>query len=491
MDVTQTIKNFVTIAIKHGGWTELDRIYLENKVLALIGENELRPTLPNREDDTPAIDLVATLVKQAINNQPEKLPDLVEAQLMDLMTPPPSVLNALFAQHYDKSPEEATDYFYALSQENNYIKTRDIAKNIAYKTPTEYGKLEITINLSKPEKDPKAIAAEKNAPASNYPKCLLCMENEGYLGRLNHPARSNHRLIRLNLDNQSWGFQYSPYAYYNEHSIFLTEHHQPMKIGQQTFENLLRIVTVFPHYFVGSNADLPIVGGSILSHEHYQGGRHDFPMAKAPIQKKFKLLGFPDVEAGIVKWPMSVIRLTSNNQLSLAKSAAFVLSAWQNYSHPELEINSHSADGTPHHTVTPIARKTGDSFELDIVLRDNNVSKEHPDGIFHPHQDVHHIKKENIGLIEVMGLAVLPPRLKEELADVENYLLGKTNTTAPYHLDWANKLKETHTFTTENVTSIVQEAVGKVFLRVLEDSGVFKQNEQGQKGFDSFIKTLS
>ena len=492
MTLTNTIKNFVTIAIQHGGWTELDRIYLENRVLALLGLDTLEDEETHSKLSQTAVELVDELVMASPNAETANAKELLAAQLMDLITPPPSVINAFFAKYYDKDPKLATDYFYELSKMNDYIKTRDIEKNIAFKTATEYGDLEITINLSKPEKDPKQIAAEKEAPSGGYPKCLLCMENEGYRGRINHPARSNHRIIRLNLDNQAWGLQYSPYAYYNEHCIFLSAEHRPMKINRQLFENLLRIVEIFPHYFVGSNADLPIVGGSILSHDHYQGGKHTFPMAVAPLIKSFDLLGFPTVKAGIVKWPMSVIRLESPNKTDLVRSAEFILAAWKEYSDPSLEIQAYSIDGTPHHTVTPIARMTeSGSYQLDLVLRDNNVSDEHPDGIFHPHKQLHHIKKENIGLIEVMGLAILPPRLKQELDDVKGYLLDENHPVAKRHLDWANQLKNDHTITSKNVNEIVEEGVGKVFLNVLNDAGVFKQTESGLAGFDRFIQLLS
>ncbi|MGX7030190.1 UDP-glucose--hexose-1-phosphate uridylyltransferase [Vagococcus zengguangii] len=491
MTLTNTIKHFVTIAIQHGGWTELDRIYLENRVLALIGLDTLSEDEALAETNATAIELVDDLVAAAPHAQTANEMELLASQLMDLITPPPSVINAFFAKYYDKEPKLATDYFYELSKINDYIKTRDIAKNVEFHTPTDYGDLEITINLSKPEKDPKQIAAEKNAPAGGYPKCLLCMENEGYRGRINHPARSNHRIIRLNLDNQAWGLQYSPYAYYNEHCIFLSDEHRPMKIDRQLFENLLRIVEIFPHYFVGSNADLPIVGGSILSHDHYQGGRHEFPMAKAPLIKTFDLLGFPTVKAGIVKWPMSVIRLESNNKQDLVRSAEFILAAWKQYSAPSLDIIAFSEDGTPHHTVTPIARMKEQVYQLDLVLRDNNVSEEHPDGIFHPHKELHHIKKENIGLIEVMGLAILPPRLKHELDEVKAYLLDDQQPIADYHRTWAEKLKATEEITEKNVSNIVEQGVGKVFLKVLEDAGVFKQTETGLAGFERFIQTLS
>jgi UDPglucose--hexose-1-phosphate uridylyltransferase len=415
---------------------------------------------------------------------------MIEAQLMDLMTPPPSVVNAYFAQYYSKDPVQATDYFFKLSKDNDYIKTREIARNIIFPVKTEYGELEITINLSKPEKDPKQIAAERQLKQVNYPDCMLCMENEGYKGRMNYPARTNHRIIRMNLDGESWGFQYSPYAYYNEHCIILSEEHRPMKITKATFRRLLKIIEVLPHYFVGSNADLPIVGGSILSHDHYQGGRHTFPMAVAEIERNFELKDFPNVKAGIVKWPMSVIRLQGKNQEDLIEASQLIFEKWQNYSDEALQIVAKTAEGTPHHTITPIARRKDDLFEMDLVLRDNNVSEEFPDGIFHPHPDVQHIKKENIGLIEVMGLAVLPPRLEPELKEVEKYLLAEKNDIADYHLEWADQLKANVQITQENVTQVVQKAVGVVFARVLEDAGVFKRDVEGQEGFTRFIKTL-
>ncbi|MDA3964954.1 UDP-glucose--hexose-1-phosphate uridylyltransferase [Enterococcus thailandicus] len=494
MSISQTICDFATLSISSGGFMEMDRIYLQNRLLSLIGEEALTGEVTPRPGTVPAVDLLAELVQVAKDNQ--VISDLAaeqemfEAQLMDFLTPPPSVVNAFFAQHYANSPEEATEYFFQLSQQNDYIKTRSIAKNIQFPVQTAYGDLEITINLSKPEKDPKQIAAEREAVKVDYPKCLLCMENEGYRGRLNYPARTNHRIIRMNLDGESWGFQYSPYAYYNEHSIILSEIHRPMQINQDTFRRLLRITEVLPHYFVGSNADLPIVGGSILSHDHYQAGRHEFPMAKAPMERLIKLTDYPQVIAGIVKWPMSVIRLQSPDKELLVDAATTILEKWQGYSDASVEVLAHSADGTAHHTITPIARRKDDYFELDLVLRDNNVSEEHPDGIFHPHKDVQHIKKENIGLIEVMGLAVLPPRLKMELEEVEKYLLNEENHLADYHREWADELRAAHTITADHVTEIVQEAVGQVFLRVLEDAGVFKRTEEGQAAFARFTDYL-
>lgn len=493
MNLSQIIVDFATCAIQSGGWMAMDRLYLQNRLLALIGEVALGEVTLRPVEGQP-IELMDQLIAKAKENQVigETLAEteILEGQLMDFLTPPPSVVNAFFAQHYEKSPAMATDYFFELCQRNDYIKTRAIAKNIVFPIETSYGKLDITINLSKPEKDPKEIAAQKNVTAVDYPKCMLCMENEGYLGRMNYPARTNHRIIRMNLDGESWGFQYSPYAYYNEHCILLSEEHRPMKIERSTFERLVKIVEVLPHYFAGSNADLPIVGGSILSHDHYQGGRYEFAMSKAPIETDFEIVGFSQVSAGIVKWPMSVIRLQSKDQKAIVDASEMILAKWQNYSVPELEIVAFSPDGTPHHTVTPIARRRGELFEIDLVLRDNNVSEEHPEGIFHPHQDVQHIKKENIGLIEVMGLAVLPPRLEKELLEVEKYVLEEANALAAYHLPWAEKMKATYDFTTENVKEIVQKEVGLIFARVLEDAGVFKRDAKGQEAFKAFVTSL-
>lgn len=490
--ISQTISDFATLAIASGGWMEMDRIYLQNRILGMIGETEFEEA-ENRSSSKSSTQLMDELVEVAKNNHivGESLSEqeIFASQLMDFLTPPPSVVNAFFAQYYAKGPKEATDYFYDLCKTNDYVKTRAIAKNIDFPVETEYGSLEITINLSKPEKDPKQIALEKNTAQGNYPQCQLCMENEGYKGRANFPARTNHRIIRMNLDGESWGFQYSPYAYYNEHCIVLSEKHRPMEITKQTFDRLLKIIEVLPHYFMGSNADLPIVGGSILSHDHYQGGRHTFAMDKAPIEFSFSLNKFPDVTAGIVKWPMSVIRLQSKNKAELARAAHEIFAKWTVYSDESLDISAYSQDGTLHHTVTPIARKKEDFFEMDIVLRDNNVSEKHPDGIFHPHKDVQHIKQENIGLIEVMGLAILPPRLKTELEEVEKYLLDEENEMASYHKEWADSIKMNHQLIKENVNEVIQKELGQVFKRVLEDAGVFKRDEQGQAGFKRFIDT--
>lgn len=470
-------------------YEELDSVYLENKIHGLIGDGE---TLAAQDDQL--LSLAAALINTAIkrgkidDNQSDR--DILEAQLMDLVTPLPAAINQKFWNLYEKSPKTATDYFYRISQNNNYIKTQAIKKNISFPVQSPYGELEITINLSKPEKDPKAIAAAAKQHDHSYPQCQLCLENEGYLGRLGYPARSNHRVIRLSLGGEVWGFQYSPYAYFPEHAIFLSKQRRPMKIDQHTFSNLLEIVQTFPDYFVGSNADLPIVGGSMLGHDHYQGGRHSFPMMKAKIDRPVDL-NIDGVSAGIVKWPMSTIRLISQNREQLINAANLIHKNWMNYSDDQVNVRAYT--GTlRHHTVTPIAYFDHDSgqFVCDIVLRDNQTSAEYPNGIFHPHQDVQHIKKENIGLIEVMGRAILPARLKNELQEVAKYLLDRPNEMAEYHRTWADKLKQQYQFTTENVQSIVNKETGLVFSRVLEDAGVFKWDHQGQAAFDRFVKQL-
>ena len=489
MDKTNLIEKFITQVIAHSDFTELDRIYLRNRILALVGD-KARKVATSKKD---LLDLKDDLIQAAqnsgkcsVNNSAR---DVLDAQLMNLIVPRPSVVNHKFWQTYESSPQKAIADFYQMGKDSNYIKTRAIAKNIYFTAASKYGNLEITINLSKPEKDPKEIAAAKNAKANSYPKCQLCMENEGYLGHVNYPARTNHRIIRFQLGNETWGFQYSPYAYFNEHCIFLAPKHEPMVINKQTFANLLEIVAKFPGYFVGSNADLPIVGGSILSHEHYQGGKHRFPMEKAPIDKKLNFKGFDDVEAGIVKWPMSVIRLRSKNQKSLVKLADKIFTVWQSYSDEKVAVRAFTAN-MPHHTITPIARLHGHTYELDLVLRDNQTSDKYPDGIFHPHSDVQHIKKENIGLIEVMGLAIFPPRLKPELLEVKKFLLDQPNRIALIHLDWAKKIKSKYEITSENADQILQKELGLVFARVLEDAGVFKQTADGKAAFMRFVKEV-
>ena len=485
------VEKFVTKVIAESTFEELDRIYLTNRVLALVGDEVLEV----ETDQDNLSDLKDQLVEEAVRlgtiEDSLAAREILGADLMDLVTPCPSQVNRDFWTTYAQSPEQAIADFYQLSQKNDYIKLKAIAKNIAYRVPSDYGELEITINLSKPEKDPKEIAAAKLVKSSNYPQCQLCMENEGYHGRVNHPARSNHRIIRFDISGQEWGFQYSPYAYFNEHCIFLDSKHRPMAISRQSFERLLAIVEQFPGYFAGSNADLPIVGGSILTHDHYQGGRHVFPMEVASIQKSFTFAGFKTVKAGIVQWPMSVIRLTSASKDDLTELANKILLAWRQYSDPRVQVLAES-NGTPHHTITPIARKRDGQFELDLVLRDNQTSPEHPDGIYHPHKDVQHIKKENIGLIEVMGLAILPPRLKVELEQVAAYLVGEDVLVADYHQEWADELKESNPDLTDKdqALNIVQESVGKIFARVLEDAGVYKQTEEGQAAFMRFVEQV-
>ena len=482
---------FVTAVIAASDYEEMDRIYLKNRVMSRVGEEGL---------DAPAhkADLIALkdqLVEIAVANNKIQdsmaAKDSLGAELMDWITPSPSQVNHCFWETYRQSKEDAIADFYALSKRNDYIKVEAIAQNIAFEAETPYGSLEITINLSKPEKDPKDIAAAKLAKASHYPACQLCFENEGYQGRLDHPARANHRIIRFDMDGHDWGFQYSPYAYFNEHCIFLDSQHVPMAISRKTFERLMTIVETFPGYFAGSNADLPIVGGSILTHDHYQGGRHTFPMELAKLDQTFTIPGFEGVQVGIVRWPMSVLRLQSDNKEELINLADHILESWRGYSDPAVQVLA-TSDGQPHHTITPIARIRDGHYELDLVLRDNQTSPEHPDGIYHPHADVQHIKKENIGLIEVMGLAILPPRLKEELKQVQDYLLGRENTVATYHQAWADDLKATHPAITEEAEAeaLVRESVGQIFARVLEDAGVYKRTAEGQAAFRRFVATL-
>lgn len=418
--------------------------------------------------------------------------EIFSSKLMNVLVQRPSDVNRRFYRHYEKDPTCATEYFYQLSQNSNYIQTKSIAKNISYKTDTPYGELDITINLSKPEKDPKQIALEKEKKQDvQYPKCLLCEENEGYVGRVGHPARSNHRMIRLELEDEPWYLQYSPYVYYNEHCIVLSKEHRDMKISRKGFERLLSFVEKFPHYFVGSNADLPIVGGSILTHDHYQGGNYEFAMARADEEYSFRMKEFSHVSAATVKWPMSVIRLRSRNKEELIQAADYILTNWKGYSDEKVDIYAYSGD-TPHNTITPIARMREGQFELDLVLRNNRTSEKHPLGIFHPHSDVHHIKKENIGLIEVMGLAVLPARLKEELEEVKAYLLGRSDLVKHYHLTWAEELKNKYEteWSDDTAEEILRREVGLKFQRVLEDAGVFKRDTEGQVAFRRFCESL-
>ncbi len=420
--------------------------------------------------------------------------DLFDTKIMGVLTDRPSNVIKKFHEKYDESPESATDYYYNFSKNTDYIRRYRIVKDMKWIAPTEYGDLDITINLSKPEKDPKAIAAARNAKQSGYPKCLLCWENEGYSGRVDHPARENHRIIPVTIQDSKWGFQYSPYVYYNEHCIVFNSKHIPMKIEHGTFCKLFDFVKQFPHYFVGSNADLPIVGGSILSHDHFQGGHYTFAMAKAPVERTFTVKGFEDVNSGIVKWPMSVIRLSAPDYKRIIELADKILEKWRGYTDEAAFIFAET-DGTPHNTITPIARKRGDNYELDLVLRNNITTEEHPLGVYHPHAELHHIKKENIGLIEVMGLAVLPARLKDEMAQLKKAMLEgadiRANEDLAKHADWVEEFSAAYDSIDEsNIDKILENEIGKVFMHVLEDAGVYKRTKEGQEAFDRFTLSL-
>ncbi len=422
--------------------------------------------------------------------------DLFDTKIMGMLMPRPSEVIRRFYELYEHvSPEAATDYYYKLSRDSDYIRRYRIRKDMKWVASTEYGDLDITINLSKPEKDPKAIAAAKNAKQSGYPKCLLCRENEGYAGRVNHPARQNHRIIPVTINGSQWGFQYSPYVYYNEHCIVFNYRHVPMKIDHSAFCKLFDFVKQFPHYFVGSNADLPIVGGSILSHDHFQGGHYEFAMAKAPVERTFSVKGFEDVASGIVKWPMSVIRLSGEDTDRIIALADVILAKWREYTDEEAFIYAYT-DGEPHNTITPIARKRGEKYELDLVLRNNITTEEHPLGVYHPHANLHHIKKENIGLIEVMGLAVLPARLKEEIAQLKEAMLAgkdlRGEEVLAKHADWVEEFSPKYAkIDASNIDSILEKEIGLVFMEVLKDAGVYKRTPEGQKAFDRFIESLS
>ncbi|MDC3418113.1 UDP-glucose--hexose-1-phosphate uridylyltransferase [Aquibacillus salsiterrae] len=497
MTIFQTVSQLVAKGVEAEFIQPRDTAYVRNQLLGLLELDSFEEE-PSTSTSKDIPDLVEVLVDYAVSKQViEDILDEKEklsANLMNCFLPQPSVVQDKFYQLYQEASEKATNYFYEFSKNSNYIQMKRIAKNIHYKTKTEYGELDITINLSKPEKDPEQIKRERETKQTSipYPKCLLCAENEGYAGRIGHPARSNHRIIEVPLEGESWFLQYSPYVYYNEHSILLAEEHRDMKIDRAAFARLLAFVEKFPHYFIGSNADLPIVGGSILSHDHYQGGRYPFAMTKAKDAFTFALKAYPDIKASVVKWPLSVIRLQSTDKNSLIKAASDILAKWKKYSDPTVDILS-DTDGTPHNTITPIARIRDSKFELDLVLRNNRTTEEHPLGIFHPHEDVHHIKKENIGLIEVMGLAVLPARLKDELAEIKKFLLGEANKVEDYHKEWAKQINQTHQarLTRENVDQILEDELGAKFSKVLEDSGVFKTNQIGREAFQTFLHTLN
>ena len=420
--------------------------------------------------------------------------DLFDTKLMGVLTPAPHEVRAKFRELYRESPVKATDWFYEFSQDTNYIRRDRMAKDEKWLYEGKYGTLEVTINLAKPEKDPRAIAAARNAAQTGYPKCQLCRENEGYAGRMDHPARQNHRLIPVTINESDWFFQYSPYVYYNEHCILFNGRHVPMKIDEAAFRKLFDFVRQFPHYNIGSNADLPIVGGSILSHDHFQGGRHDFPMAKADVEIPVSFRGYEDVQAGILNWPMSVIRLDCPDDSRLISLAARILSCWRGYTDEDAFIFAET-DGTPHNTLNPIVRRRGDVYELDLVLRNNITTEEHPLGVYHPHDRLHHIKKENIGLIEVMGLAILPGRLKAEIEGLTAAILEGSDLYADdvlaKHADWAYELMSRHAFTPENTDSILRQEIGKVFEEVLEDAGVYKTDAAGREAFLRFVDAVN
>ncbi len=499
--IQKNIRKLVQYGLQTGLITEADKIYTTNRLLELFELDELEEsdadvTMGEEELENVLSEMMDYAYEHGIMTENSIVyRDLFDTKIMSMLVPRPSEVISVFEAKYKSDPKDATDYFYKLSQDTDYIRRYRIKKDQKWIAATKYGDLDITINLSKPEKDPKAIAAAKSAKQSGYPKCLLCIENEGYAGRVNHPARQNHRIIPVTINGSRWGFQYSPYVYYNEHCIVFNSEHIPMKIEHDTFCKLFDFVKQFPHYFVGSNADLPIVGGSILSHDHFQGGHYKFAMARAGVERTFTVKGFEDVEAGIVNWPMSVIRIAAENPDRLIALADVILTAWRGYT-DELAFIFAETDGEPHNTITPIARKRGDKFELDLVLRNNITTAEHPLGVYHPHAKLHHIKKENIGLIEVMGLAVLPARLKEEMERLaEAIILGadvRKDEILEKHADWVEEfLPKYETVTRDNIMDILHKEIGDVFMQVLEDAGVYKRTKEGQAAFDKFVESLN
>ena len=511
MDIQNAINDLVAYALKQGLIEKEDVIYAINSILIDLGIDAadyeaadieaLAKELPADEIEKGTFleNVLKVLDDYAaanglLENDSVVYRDLFDTKLMGELTDRPSNIIKKFNEKLAESPEAATNFYYEFSKNTDYIRRYRISKDMKWIAPTEYGDLDITINLSKPEKDPKAIAAARNAKQSGYPKCQLCWENEGYSGRVDHPARENHRIIPVTIQNSKWGFQYSPYVYYNEHCIVFNSKHIPMKIEHDTFCKLFDFVKQFPHYFVGSNADLPIVGGSILSHDHFQGGHYTFAMAKAPVERTFTVNGFEDVKAGIVKWPMSVIRISAPDVNRVIALADVILNKWRGYTDEAAFIYAET-DGTPHNTITPIARKRGEDFELDLVLRNNITTDEHPLGVYHPHAELHHIKKENIGLIEVMGLAVLPARLKKEMADLKEAILSgkdiRKDEVLEKHADWVDAFSKKYDHIDEtNIDDIIQNEIGEVFMHVLEDAGVYKRTPEGQEAFDRFVKTL-
>ena len=494
--INESIAKLVTYALESELIEQADVTYATNRVLELLGLDEYeRPQqeFKNIDLESTLAELIDFAVENGIIGGDITSRDLFDTKLMSVFVPRPSYVIKKFRSLYEQSPEAATDFYYKFSCDTDYIRRYRIKKDLKWKSESQYGELDITVNLSKPEKSPEEIAAAKKAKQAGYPKCLLCPENEGYAGRMNHPARQNHRIIPITIDNEQWGLQYSPYVYYNEHCIVFNKQHVAMKIDKSAFKKLFDFVTLFPHYFIGSNADLPIVGGSILSHEHFQGGHYEFAMAKAPVEKSFTASGFEDIECGIVKWPMSVIRISGESTERLVELADRILCAWKGYSDEKCFIFAET-NGERHNTITPIARKKGDKFEMDLVLRNNITTEEHPLGVFHPHAELHNIKKENIGLTEVMGLAVLPSRLKNEMALLESAILNgediKQNEAISKHAEWVDSFKANYTFTKENTMDILQKEIGIVFAKVLEHAGVYKRDENGRAGFDRFIKSI-
>ena len=489
----ESIQALVDYAERTGLIDGADRVWAVNRLLEVLHADTYTP--PKQAASGSLADILrdlcdCALETGALEQDSVVYRDLFDTKLMGALTPPPSQVQNNFTFLYNQDPKRATDWFYQFSQNTNYIRRDRIAKDVKWIAPTEYGDLDITINLSKPEKDPKAIAAAKLMPQSSYPKCLLCKENEGYAGRVNHPARQNHRVIPVTINGSRWFMQYSPYVYYNEHCIVFNSQHTPMKIEPATFRKLLDFVKQFPHYFVGSNADLPIVGGSILAHDHFQGGHYTFAMERAPIETELTFDGFDGIEAGIVKWPMSVIRLRSADDKQLVELASKILAAWRGYTDKDAFIFAET-DGEPHNTITPIARMRNGKFELDLVLRNNITTKEHPLGVYHPHAELHHIKKENIGLIEVMGLAVLPARLKKEMDTLKATILSggdlRADESIAKHADWAEEFLGRRSVTAENIDEVVNEEIGRVFAEVLVHAGVYKCDAAGREAFDRFI----
>lgn len=496
-DINSLIAQLVQYGKEKGLVAKEDEIYTINRLLEILHLDEYKETVC--EEEMKLEDILAQIMDWAYENgvmQENSVVyrDLFDTKLMGALVPAPSVVIKKFRELYKESPKKATDFYYDFSCNTDYIRRYRIAKDRKWKAETEYGTLDITINLSKPEKDPKAIAAAKNAKQSAYPKCLLCKENEGYAGRINHPARQSHRIMPVEIDGKPWGFQYSPYVYYNEHCILFNKEHTPMKIDESAFRKLLDFIRQFPHYFIGSNADLPIVGGSILAHEHFQGGHYEFAMERAGIKKEITIPGFEQIEAGIVNWPMSVIRIRHTDAGLLVKAASHILESWRKYTDEDFFIYAQT-DGEPHNTITPIARMRDGKYEFDLVLRNNITTKEHPLGVFHPHQELHHIKKENIGLIEVMGLAVLPARLKNEMKRLGEFIVAGKDISSDEelakHADWVETFIGSYDSVTEgNVEEILQKEIGEVFKKVLEHAGVYKNTKQGMEGFMRFISGL-